>query len=183
MALGAILLPARAGREVQAGGFVRGAADVPGADDAVAVGDGEIEQAARVEGGAVVRAGGNGGDQGVDAVDGLEQGLAEHRVPEPAVVADGLGARVVSGFLQAVEEEGEGPFAVGAAAYLVEPFGGDGHGECALDVLPAADVAVVHPHQAAVVEGVAVAVGQGAFGRGSHVSEDQGGGRFRGQSF
>lgn len=44
MTLGAaVLLPAGAGREVQARGFVRGAADVPRAYDAVAVGNGKIE--------------------------------------------------------------------------------------------------------------------------------------------
>lgn len=46
-------------------------------------------------------------------------------------------------------------------------------------MLPTADVAIVHPHQTAMAEGVTVAVGQGAFGRGSHMGEDQRGGGFR----
>lgn len=177
--------PVRAGGEVQACGFVGAAADVFGADDGVAVCDCEVEQAAPVEGlggGGVGGGGGRGdtGDEIVDAADGAEEGVAEDGVAEAA----GGGVRVVrvvAGAVEAVEEAGEGPFAVGAAFDGEEPARGEGEGERALHVLPGGDAAVVHEHQGAVCEGVAVAVAQGALRCGAHVGEDQSRGRFRGE--
>lgn len=171
--LAAVFLPAGAGRKVQAGGLVGGAADVAGADDAVSVGDGEVEQAPRVE--LLAAFGGDVGDQLVDALDGAQHGVSEHGVAKATAVAPTIRgrARIMTTPLQAVEEDGKGPLAVGAAVHAVEPLGRDGQSQSALDLSPAADVAVVHPQQATVSEGVAVAVGERAFGRGSHVGEDE----------
>lgn len=172
--LAAVFLPAGAGRKVQAGGLVGGAADVAGADDAVSVGDGEVEQAPRVE--LLATFGGDVGDQLVDALDGVQHGVSEHGVAKAAAAAATAirgRARIMTAPLQAVEEDGKGPLAVGAAVHAVEPLGRDGQSQGALDLSPAADVAVVHPQQATVSEGVAVAVGERAFGRGPHVGEDE----------
>ena len=75
------LLPARTGREIQRGRLVRRTAHVPGADDAVAIGHGKIEQAALIHH-FVPQLRRRGVDEGVDALDGLEHRFAEHRVPE-----------------------------------------------------------------------------------------------------
>lgn len=65
-------------------------------------------------------------------------------------MAEAVGARLgvggVAHAVHAVEEEGEGPFAVCGALDVDEPFVAEGGGEAALDVLPTADSAVVHPH-------------------------------------
>ena len=47
---------------------------------------------------------------------------------------------------------------------------------------PAGDVAVVHEHEAAVAERVAVGVGQAALGGGAHVGEDERGCSFGGEA-
>ena len=79
---------------------------------------------------------------------------------------------------EAVEEHGKGPLTISGAADDVEPFLGEAEGEAALDLAPCADAAVVHEHDAFVAEGVAVAVAEVAFGRGAHMGEDEGRGRF-----
>lgn len=48
-------------------------------------------------------------------------------------------------------------------------------------MFPAADVAVVHPHQAVAVERVAVGVREGTLGGGAHMGEYELGGRFGAQ--
>lgn len=179
VSLAAFLLPTGARGEIQAGGLVGGAGDVPSAHDAMAVGDGEVQQTSRVE--AVSQGGGDLSDEAIDALDGLQHRFAKHRVPEASLI--GAGAGIMTGLLHAVQEQGKGPFAVGSALHFVEPFGVYRQGQRALDVLPASDVAVVHPHQAAVVEGVAVAVRDGSLGRGAQVGENEGRCGFRCQSF
>lgn len=82
-------------------------------------------------------------------------------------------ARIDSFVLKGVEEECKCPFRVCATINADVPFVGQGICERALDVFPAADVAIVHPHERVVLEGVAVVFGERAFGRGADVSEDQ----------
>ena len=121
------------------------------------------------------------GDELVDAGDGVEHGAAKHGVSE--AVARELGrVRVAPHALEGVEVEGKSPFAVGAALDTQEPPVAEIVDEAPLDVLPAADVAVVHPHQPLVPERMAVAVRQRTLGRGPHVRKDQRRRRLRRQS-
>ena len=174
------LLPARPGREIQGRRLVRRTAHVPGAHDAVAVGHGEVEQAALIHH-FVPQLRRRGVDEGVDALDGLEHRFAEDRVPE--AVERALGAvRVEACFLQTVQEEGKGPFAVRTALDAYEPSLAHAQRDVSLDVSPAGDVAVVHEHEAAVAERVAVGVGKTALGGGAHVGEDEGGCGFGGEA-
>jgi hypothetical protein len=50
-------------------------------------------------------------------------------------------------------------------------------------VLPASNPAIVHEHEAAVAERVAVAVREVALGGGANMGEDKGRGRFRRETF
>lgn len=93
-------------------------------------------------------------------------------MPETLLVEKG-GIRVVAHTVEHVEEECKSPLAVGAPPHAAEPALLQPHGEAALDVLPAADVAVVHPHQAVAVKRVAVGVREGALGGGTYVGEDE----------
>ena len=102
-------------------------------------------------------------------------------MPEPVkriVFGVGVKARLV----ETVQEESKGPFAVRSSLDAHEPLLAQAQGEFALDVSPAGYVAVVHEHEAAVGERVAVEVGNAAFCRGAHVGEDEGGGRFGGEA-
>ena len=146
----------------------------------MAIGHGEIKQAALIHH-FVPQFLRRGVDEGVDTLDGLEHRFAEDRVPE-AVVRAFLAVRVRARFLETVEEEGKGPFAVRTALDAYEPFLADAQGDVALDVSPAGDVAVVHEHEAAVGEGVAVGVREAALGGGAHVGEDEGGGGLGGEA-
>ena len=94
-------------------------------------------------------------------------------MPEPekcALLAVGVKARLV----QRVKEESKGPFTVRVSLDAHEPLLAYAQGDFALDVSPTGDVAVVHEHEAAVGERVAVGVRNAAFCRGAHVGEDEG---------
>ncbi len=173
------LLPARPRRKVQRRGLVRRAAHVPRAHDAMAIGHGKVEQAPLIHH-FVPQLRRRGVHKGIDELDGLQHRLAEHRVPE-AVGPVLLAVRVEAGLLQAVEEEGKGPLAVRAALDAHEPFLPDAQGDFPFDVAPAGNVAVVHEHETAVGERVAVGVGEAAFGGCADVGEDEGGCGFGGE--
>jgi hypothetical protein len=49
-------------------------------------------------------------------------------------------------------------------------------------VFPTAQTAVMHPHEGAMSEGVAVIFAKRAFGRGAYVAEDESGSSFGGDS-
>lgn len=166
------LLPARTGGEVQRRGFVGRTADIPRTYHAVTIRHGEIEQTPLIHH-FVPELRRRGVHEAVDAPDGLQHRLPEHRVPEPVEAALPT-VRVTARFVQAVEEEGKGPLAVRVALDAHEPLLPDAQGDFPLDVSPTGDVAVVHEHEAAVGEGVAVGVGQAAFCRGADVGEDEG---------
>ena len=133
---------------------------------------GEIEQAPRTLH-FVPQLGRRGVHEAIDALDRLQHRLPEHRVAEP-VKRVFLAVGVNAGLVQTVEEEGKGPFAVRGSLDAHEPLLAHAQGDFALDVSPAGDVAVVHEHEAAVGERVAVEVGNAAFGRGAHMGEDKG---------
>lgn len=112
------------------------------------------------------------GDQRVQLLDGLEHSFPKDGMPETLFIESG-GIRVVAHTVEDIQEERKSPFAIRAPAHAAEPAFLQPHGEAALDVLPGADVAVVHPHQAVAVEWMAVGVGEGALGGGAHVGEDE----------
>lgn len=72
-----LLFPAGTGAEEQAGSFIGSAADITGADDALAVGNSKVEQTARVAFSDVF---GKFANVAVDALDGFEDGLAQDTV-------------------------------------------------------------------------------------------------------
>ena len=167
------LFPTRPGGEVQRCRFVGGTAHIPRAHDAVTVRDGEVEQAPLIHH-FVPQLRRRGVHEAVDALDGLEHCLAERRVSE-AVEGAVLAIRVEACFLETVQEEGECPFAVGVSLHTHEPFSPDAQCDFPFDMSPAGNVAIVHEHETAVGERVAVRVGQAAFRGGTYVSEDEGG--------
>ncbi|QBZ54568.1 hypothetical protein PoMZ_10271 [Pyricularia oryzae] len=133
--------------------LVGGAAHISCADDAVPVREGKVEQAARVHLLGLDDALGYVVDELVDQFNGLEHRPAQNGWPEPLLR---LRARVVSHALQRVEEQGKRPLAVRAAHDAQVPPVCQPLAKPPLDVLPAAKPTVVHPHQAAMVEGVTV---------------------------
>ena len=133
---------------------------------------GEIEQTQLIHH-FVPQLGRRGVHEAIDALDRLQHRLPEHRVPEP-VERVLLAVGVNAGLVQTVQEESKGPFAVRVSLDADVPLLAHAQGDFALDVSPAGDVAVVHEHEAAVGERVAVEVGNAAFGRGAHVGEDEG---------
>ncbi len=172
-------LPHGARGVVQAGGLVRVAAHVSGADDAVTVGERKVEQAPRVDVLAGHYASGDGVDQLVDGGDGLEHGLPQD-VRAEAVL--GLRARVEAHALERVQEQGKGPFAVGTADDAHVPLVRQSPAQPPLDVLPPAQATVVHPHQAAMAERVAVVLAQRPLGGRANMGEDQVGGGLGGEA-
>lgn len=174
------LHPARPRGKIQRRGFVRRAADISCAHDAMTVRHREIEQAPLIHH-FVPQLRRRGVHEAIDALDRLQHRLPEHRVPEPvkgALLAVGIKARLV----QTVQEESKGPFAVRVSLNAHEPLLAHTQGDFALDVSPTGDVAVVHEHETAVGERVAVEVRNAAFCRGAHVGEDEGRGRFGGEA-
>ena len=149
-----VLDPVGAGAVVERGGGVGLGADVARDDDAVAVGHGEVEQAAGFDGGERHGRWDGGADELVEARDGLFHGVAQCLCAE--AVRGGRGGVDVLFVGEDVQEEGEGAFGVGAAVDGVVPFVVEGGGEGPLDVLEGPDVAVMHPHEGVVHEGVAV---------------------------
>ena len=113
---------------------------------------------------------GNLFDELVDDGDCLEHSLPQNSWPKPVLW---LGARVVTHSLESIEEQGECPLAVCAAHDPQEPLVGETLAQSSLDMLPSSQAAIVHPHQTAMAEGVAIILAQGALGGGSDVSEDQ----------
>ena len=55
-------------------------------------------------------------------------------------------------------------------------------GQAPLDVLPATQTTIVHPHQTAIGKGVAVVFAQGTFGSSTDMGEDQSGGSLGGEA-
>lgn len=121
-------------------------------------------------------------DVAVDALDGLEDGLAQNAVAE-AVCLGLVVVRIVAQSFKAVEEQGKAPLRVGAASNTTEPAVANVADQLALDTtVPASYSSIVHEHQAATAEGVAVALGEGAFGTCADVGEDEGRDSLAGQA-
>lgn len=173
-------LPTRTGGKIQRSGFVSGAADVLCAHDAVTVGHGEVEQTPLVHH-FVPQLRRRGVDEAVDELDRLQHCLSEHRVPEPVERAL-LIVRVKACFLQTVQEEGKSPFAVGVSLDAHEPLLPYAQRDCSLDMSPAGNVAVVHEHETAVGERVAVRIRKAALCSSTYMGEYQRGCRFAGEA-
>ncbi|CAG8469950.1 2928_t:CDS:2, partial [Scutellospora calospora] len=170
--LGAWLFrPAGSRAEEQARRVVCPAANIARAHDALAVRNSEVKQAPHI----ALRASflWDLSDEAIDPLDRLEHSLTQHRVSESVSLLH-LIVRVCTKPLQAVEEERKRPLTVGAASHALEPAIAHARHQPPLDAhLPAADAAIVHPHERPARERVAVGVGEGAFGAGADVGEDQ----------
>ena len=178
LSISTLLPPTRSRGKVKTRRLVRLAAHVPRAHDAMPIRDGKIQQASRID--PFLPLLGHLGDEPVDPLDGPQQRPPEHRMSEPA--RPRIRARIHPlGALQQVQEQRERPLAVRAALHAEEPALAQRRGQRALDRPPRADAAVVHEHQRAVAEGVAVAVRQRALGRRAHVREYQRRRRLAGQ--
>jgi hypothetical protein len=102
----------RARRVIQAGRFVRRAADVPGADNAVTVRKGKVEQTPRVHVLGMDRALGDLVDKLVNDGNRLKHSLPQNGRPESL---SRLRAWVMAHSLQSVQEESKRPLAISAA--------------------------------------------------------------------
>lgn len=119
--------------------------------------------------------------EAVDELDCLEHCLPEHRVPE-TIDGAAVAVRVKACFLQTVQEEGKSPFTVRVSLNSHEPFLPYAQRDLSLDMSPAGDVAVVHEHETAVGERVAVRIGKAALGSSAYVGEDERGCGFGGEA-
>lgn len=81
--------------------------------------------------------------------------------------------RVRACSLEAVQKEGKSPFAVSVSLNSHEPFPPYAQRDVSLDVSPACNVTVVHEHETAVGERVAVGVGKATLGASAYVGEDE----------
>lgn len=99
---------------------------------------------------------------------------ALHGLSQDGRVKAGFGAStgILTESLQGIEKEGKCPFAVGAALDAQVPLVSQTLAEATLDVLPSTESSVVHPHQTAVCERVAVVLAQGTLGRGTDMAKD-----------
>jgi len=109
-------------------------------------------------------------DEFVDQSNCLEHGLPKHRRAE---TIDRLRTGIVAHALQRVQEERKRPLAVCTTDHAQVPLIGKALAQPPLDLFPAAQAAVVHPHQTAVAERVAVVLAQGALSSSSDVGEDE----------
>lgn len=174
------LLPARTGGEVQRSSFIGGTAHISRTHDAMTIGNGEVQKTPLVHH-FVPQLGWGGIYKGIDELDRLKHCLPEHRVPETihrALLTIGVKAC----FLQTVEEESKSPFAVSVSLNNHEPFLSHAQCDFSLDMSPAGNVAVVHEHETAVGERVAVRIGKAALGGSAYMGEDQRGCGFRGET-
>lgn len=119
--------------------------------------------------------------EAVDELDRLKHRLPEHRVPE-TIGRVLLTVRVKAGFLQTVQKEGKSPFTVSISLNSHEPFLPYAQRDFSFDMSPAGNVAVVHEHETAVGERVAVRIGKAALGRRAYMGEDQRGCGFGGEA-
>ena len=108
----------------------------------------------------------------IDPFDCAKQSFPQNRMPKPGLIERG-GVGIVAHSVQCVQKDGERPLTVGVSTHAAEPFLSKSYGKISLDVLPAADIAIVHPHEAFVMEWVAVGVRKGSFGGGTDMGEDQ----------
>lgn len=132
--------------------------------------DGKIQQAPRLDVGDIVFLG-DLAHELIDLGDGLDHDPAQELLPKPFWPR--IRARIGALLLHQVEEQRKRPLAVRAALDAQVPAVRERGGQRSLDVLPATDVAVVHPHQGVVLERVAVVLCQGALCGGSHMGEDE----------
>lgn len=111
--------PLRSRRIIQTGCLVGGAANVPCAEDTVAIRDGKVEQAPRIHVFILQDSLWDRVCQFVDLSNCLLQGLAQHSWTKTRF---GGRARIVTQSLEGVEKQGKCPFAVSAPLDLQIPL-------------------------------------------------------------
>ena len=172
-------LPLSARRVVQTCSLVSLAANISGANYAVPICDSKIQKTSRVNVFALHYALRYACGELVNDFNGLKKGLAQYGWTETVL---GLGAGIRTQSFQAVHEQGKRPFAIRTALNEEIPFIVELFAQTPLDVLPATQTTVVHPHQTAIGKGVAVVFAQGTFCGSADVGEDQPGGGFGGEA-
>lgn len=90
--------------------------------------------------------------------------------------------RIDTQSLQTIQEEGESPFTVGTTLDGEVPLVMQLLAQSALDVFPASKTAIMHPHEAAVGEGVAIVLAQRTLGSSANMGEYESRGRLRSQA-
>lgn len=145
-----VLVEPQAGAEVERRSLVGLGSDVAADHHQRAVGDRKVEKR---------RFRGDGQLPFLDDFYGAEQGLAEH------VVGYLLLARREAHLVECVQEKGKAALRVGGALDEKKVLVVDVADELLLDAVEAQDTAVVHEHDVAVGEGMAVGFGQYALGR------------------
>lgn len=174
-----LLPPTRPRREKQTRRLVRPTTHIPRTNHTMPIRNREIQQTPRILLNPLLPH--HLPNQRIDPLNRLQQRLPQHRVPEPLRSVLLTVGRIPHA-IQTVQEHRERPFAVRAALHVAEPLVLQARGQTSLHQLPAPDAAVVHPHQAAVPEGVAVLLAQVALRRGAHVRKNEGGGCFGGEA-
>ena len=111
-------------------------------------------------------------DEAIDPFDCIQQSCPQDGMTETTRHRVGR-IDIDPQILQAIEEECKSPFTVGVALDDVEPTIADVDHQVPLHLCPAGDVAIVHPHEILVAEGMAVAIRQAAFCGCPHVGEDE----------
>lgn len=168
--LGLSLLPFGARREVQARRLVGFAADIPSADNGVAIRNREIQQASRLKIGEIMLVR-DLSNELINSGNGLHHDSTQQSLSKPFRAR--IRTRIYTFFLQQIEEQCKGPLAVCATLDTKIPLIGERAAQCPLDVVPAADAAIVHPHQSLVLERVAVILRESTLGGGADMSKDK----------
>lgn len=153
---------------IQTGCLIARTTNISRADDTVAVCDCKVEQASGVDIIILYDIVGNTIGEFVDLCNRLLDGLSQDGRPETGRRAN---TRIVAQAFEGVEEQRKRPLAVGTALHTEEPLVCEKAAQAPLDVLPATQATIVHPHETAVGKRVAVVLAQGAGSGGAHMGE------------
>ncbi|KAI6751627.1 hypothetical protein HG531_006323 [Fusarium graminearum] len=122
-------------------------------DDAVAIGNGKVEQTSSVDIFVLQDTLGDRIGHLVDLGDGTLYGFSKNCWTKTGF---GASAWVVAKSLEGIEKESKRPFAVGAALDAQVPLVGQALTEASLDVFPSTESSIMHPHQASMCKRMTV---------------------------
>lgn len=162
------LLPLSPRREVQTRRLIRLATDIPRANNGMAIRHRKVEQTPRLNSNIILSP--SLTHKLIDPGNSLHHDLPQQRLPK--AVRPGIRAGIDAFLCKEIEEQRKGPFTVCPALDAQVPLVGEGLAQGTLDVVPSADVTVVHPHEGVVLEWVAVVVGKSSLRRSADVSKD-----------
>ena len=165
------LLPLRTGGEIQTRRLVCLAANIPRANNRMAIGNSKIQQTPRLHPRHPRMLLWNLPDKLINLRNRLHHHPSKQRLPKP--LRPRIRTRIHPFPLQQIQEQRKRPLAIRPTLNTQIPPVRERRPQRTLHILPAANVAVVHEHQRLVLEGMAVVVRKGTFGRRAHVREDQ----------